>query len=163
MADPSGIAGPRTRRTVMAGAGAAGLAAALSACGTKEKERGPDLNPGQDGSSPSQSGEPSGTASGSSGGGAELGKTSDVPVGGGLIDREAKVVVTQPTEGDFKAFSAVCTHQGCTVTSVENGAIVCPCHKSKFAVADGKVISGPAPRPLPSADITVTDGTIRLA
>ncbi|MDH6436343.1 Rieske Fe-S protein [Streptomyces sp. SAI-144] len=163
MAEPSGIAGPRTRRNVMAGAGAAGLAAALSACGTKEKERGPDLSPGQDGSPPSQSGEPSAAPSGTSGGGAALGKASDVPVGGGLVDRDAKVVVTQPTEGDFKAFSAVCTHQGCPVTSVENGAIVCPCHKSRFAIADGKVISGPAPRPLPSTDITVTDGTIRLA
>ncbi|MCG7205315.1 Rieske (2Fe-2S) protein [Streptomyces arenae] len=160
MAESSGIAGPRTRRNVMAGVGAAGVAAALTACGTKDKERGPDLGTGQDGSSPSQSGEPS--AGTSSGGGTELGKASDVPVGGGLVDQAAKVVVTQPTEGEFKAFSAVCTHQGCTVSAVENGAIVCPCHKSRFAIADGKVISGPASRPLPSTAVTVTDGTIRL-
>jgi Rieske Fe-S protein len=48
-----------------------------------------------------------------------VGSTTDVPEGSGTVFREQKVVVTQPGPGDFKAFSAVCTHQGCLVDSVE--------------------------------------------
>ena len=40
---------------------------------------------------------------------------AEIPVGGGKVFEALKVVVTQPTAGDFKAFSAVCTHQACTV------------------------------------------------
>ncbi len=94
--------------------------------------------------------------------GTELAATSDIPVGGGKIFAEEKVVVTQPVAGEFKAFSAVCTHQGCTVGSVTNGLINCPCHASRFRVTDASVASGPAPRPLPSREISVSDGTIRL-
>lgn len=92
-----------------------------------------------------------------------LTKTTDVPVGGGTIFKEEKVVVTQPTAGEFKAFSAICTHQGCTVGKVENGTIDCPCHGSKFRIADGSVAAGPAPRPLPAEQITVSGDTITLA
>ncbi|MCH0543247.1 Rieske (2Fe-2S) protein [Streptomyces sp. MUM 203J] len=95
--------------------------------------------------------------------GTVLGETSEVPVGGGKIFADEKVVVTQPAAGDFKAFSAVCTHQGCTVGSVTNGLINCPCHGSRFRIADASVAAGPAPRPLPPREITVSDGTIRLA
>ena len=65
------------------------------------------------------------------------------------------VVLTQPVAGTFKAFSATCTHQGCTVAEVAGGTINCPCHGSKFAVADGAVTAGPAPRPLPEKAVTV--------
>ncbi|MFD7326875.1 Rieske (2Fe-2S) protein [Streptomyces sp. NPDC059875] len=92
-----------------------------------------------------------------------LATTSEIPVGGGTIFKEEKVVVTQPTAGDFKAFSAICTHQGCTVGKVENGTIDCPCHGSKFRIADGSVAAGPAPRPLPAEQITVSGDTITLA
>ena len=64
-------------------------------------------------------------------------KVSDIPVGGGRIYPEQLIVVTQPTAGDFKAFSAVCTHQGCTVTDVSGGFIKCPCHGSRFAISSG--------------------------
>ena len=60
---------------------------------------------------------------------------ANVPVGGGVVD--GVVVVVQPTAGDFKAFSAVCTHQQCLVGAVTDGFIVCPCHDSHFAIADG--------------------------
>jgi Rieske Fe-S protein len=87
---------------------------------------------------------------------------SDVPVGGGVVVRQAQVVVTQPHEGDFKAFSAVCTHQGCLVDTVCDGQIVCPCHGSHYSITDGSVLSGPARRPLPSLAVTVEGGRITV-
>jgi Rieske Fe-S protein len=89
--------------------------------------------------------------------------TSDVPVGGGKILADQKLVVTQPVAGTYKAFSAVCTHQGCTVASVANGTITCPCHGSTYSAADGSVTGGPAPAPLASVPVTVSGTTITLA
>jgi Rieske Fe-S protein len=85
---------------------------------------------------------------------------SDVPVDGGKVLTDAEVVVTQPSKGEFKAFSAVCTHQGCLVNEVKDGQIVCPCHGSMFSIEDGSVTGGPAPKPLPAAKVTVESGTI---
>ncbi|MFB6842405.1 Rieske (2Fe-2S) protein [Streptomyces sp. NPDC056361] len=97
------------------------------------------------------------------GAGPVLAKTSDIPVGGGTVFTEEKVVVTQPEAGEFKAFSAVCTHQGCLVNKVADGTIDCPCHGSKYRIADGSVAAGPAPRPLPAEQIIVSGETITLA
>ena len=80
---------------------------------------------------------------------------ASVPVGGGVILDRLKVVVTQPTAGDFKAFSAVCPHQGCTVNAVEGGQITCPCHGSAFDIATGAVTKGPATSGLPTKGVTV--------
>lgn len=95
-------------------------------------------------------------------GGQQLTRTSDVPEGGGTIFKEQKVVVTQPTKGDFKAFSAICTHMGCTVNQVADGTIDCPCHGSKYHIADGAVAHGPATKPLPPKTIKVEGNSIRL-
>jgi Rieske Fe-S protein len=84
-------------------------------------------------------------------------------VGGGTVLAEQDVVVTQPTAGEFRAFSATCTHQGCPVSEVADGTINCNCHGSKFAVADGSVVDGPAKKPLPERRITVTGEEILLA
>ena len=87
--------------------------------------------------------------------------TSDVPVGGGLIEDD--VVITQPTKGDFKAFSATCTHQGCIVTEVSEGFIICPCHGSRFAIDTGEPTPDSlATAPLGSVDITVTRNQITV-
>ena len=140
------------RRAALAGIGLAGLAVAVTACGGS-------------GSGASASGMASSGSSPAGGGGMDtaLGATSEVPVGGGKIFTSAKVVVTQPSAGEYKAFSAVCTHAQCIVDQVANGTIDCPCHGSRFSAKDGSVITGPATSPLPSQKISVSSGKISLA
>ena len=82
-----------------------------------------------------------------------------MPVGSGVIVGET--VVTQATAGDFKGFSAICTHAGCTVNKVADGTIDCPCHGSKFNL-DGTVANGPAAKPLASQAISVQGDSIVL-
>ncbi|HET7304842.1 MAG TPA: Rieske (2Fe-2S) protein [Segeticoccus sp.] len=89
-------------------------------------------------------------------------RTGDVPVGGGVISASDHVVVTQPERGTFKGFSAICTHQHCVVTNVADGTINCPCHGSRFSVADGSVQQGPAPKPLPELPVTVTGDRVTV-
>lgn len=101
-------------------------------------------------------------ASASASSGRQLAKTSDIPLGGGKIFKAQKIVVTQPTKDEFKAFSAICTHQGCTVSTVADGTIDCPCHGSKYRITDASVVAGPAPRPLPAEKITVEGNSIHL-
>ncbi|MGW6563241.1 Rieske (2Fe-2S) protein [Streptomyces hydrogenans] len=145
------------RRTVLLATAAltTATAATTTGCGSDDGGGG-----GTESSAPA-SAEPS-SAPGTAGG-APLTATSEIPVGGGTVFKDRKVVVTQPTEGEFKAFSAVCTHQGCLVDKVADGTIDCPCHGSKYRIADGSVAAGPAPRPLPAEEITVSGGTITLA
>lgn len=88
-------------------------------------------------------------------------KVSEVPEAGGVLLEDAKLVVTQPEAGTFKAFSAICTHQNCTVSQVEDGIIFCPCHKSEFDL-NGEVVGGPAPSPLPEQAITVKGDEILM-
>jgi Rieske Fe-S protein len=87
---------------------------------------------------------------------------TEIPVGGGKVFTAAKVVVTQPAKGEFKAFSAVCTHVGCLCNQVADGTINCPCHGSKFKITDGSVVTGPAPTALAAAPVTVTGGKVML-
>ncbi|MGI8528055.1 MAG: Rieske (2Fe-2S) protein [Geodermatophilaceae bacterium] len=85
-----------------------------------------------------------------------LAALADIPAGGGLILDDARVVLTRAEDGEVLAFSAPCTHQGCTVSSIEQGLIVCPCHLSRFDLATGAPVSGPARRPLPPVAVEVT-------
>ena len=120
---------------------------------------------GQAAPAPAPSAQSEGSSSGGGAGAAsgKLAATADVPVGGGIILADAALVITQPKAGTFKAFSAICTHQGCTVSTVEGGTINCPCHGSQFAIADGAVVNGPAKKPLPAKKITVSGGSITAA
>jgi nitrite reductase/ring-hydroxylating ferredoxin subunit len=143
----------------LAGIGLAGLA--VTACGGSSGS-GDSVSAG---SGSGASGLASSGSSPAAGGGmtTTLGATSEVPVGGGKIFTSAKVVVTQPSAGEYKAFSAVCTHAQCIVDQVADGTIDCPCHGSKFSAKDGSVITGPASSPLPSQKISVSSGQISLA
>ena len=87
---------------------------------------------------------------------------ADIPVGGGKIFADAQTVVTQPSAGQFKAFSSICTHARCPVAEVTT-TINCNCHGSKFALADGSVVAGPAPDPLPAKTVTVNGDQISVA
>ncbi len=144
---------PVDRRTLIRTAGALGIgvvgAGALTGCG-------------------SGGGGDNGGAGGSGGGGATAAPitvpVSSVPVGGGTILSDKLVVVTQPTAGQFKAFSARCTHQGCPVTRVENGKISCPCHDSQFDITTGAPTpESPAKSPLNAKTATVSGDTITVA
>ncbi len=130
------------RQQVLRGAGLVLTAGVVAACG--------------DGGDKAAAG--SDTSKTSASGGA-IAKTADVPVGSGVIVDD--VVITQPSEGDFKGFSAKCTHKGCTVNKVADGTIDCPCHGSKFSL-DGSVVKGPAAKPLDSKAIAVQGDSIVL-
>ncbi|MFD9126905.1 Rieske (2Fe-2S) protein [Kitasatospora sp. NPDC059571] len=147
-----------SRRTLLCGAAAvlaAGGAVAVTGCSS---------------SSSSSAGSGTGGAAGTGGTGTgaasaapvDLGAASDVPVGGGKVYRDQKIVVTQPTAGQYKAFSARCTHAGCIVDQVKDKQIDCPCHGSRFSITDGAVEDGPAPKPLPAYAVVVTDGKLQV-
>jgi len=94
--------------------------------------------------------------------GTVLGPAKEIPVGGGVVFAADKVVVTHPKGGKIRAFSAICTHVGCTVNQVANGTIDCPCHGSQFKITDGSVVAGPAPSPLPRRKVKVVKGKVVL-
>ncbi|NYE46607.1 nitrite reductase/ring-hydroxylating ferredoxin subunit [Spinactinospora alkalitolerans] len=93
--------------------------------------------------------------------GTVIARTDDVPVGGGTVVIDAKLVVTQPQKGEFKAFSAVCTHAGCTVQEVEDN-IHCLCHGSEFDIGTGDAVGGPAGEPLEPFEVRIEGADIIL-
>jgi Rieske Fe-S protein len=92
-----------------------------------------------------------------------LAAVADVPRGGGIVVDRPAVVLVRSADDQVHAFSAVCTHQGCTVDKVANGRIDCPCHGSRFDAATGAVVGGPAPRPLPAVAVVVRNGEVFTA
>jgi Rieske Fe-S protein len=148
------------RRNVLGGATAAAIGVpVLAACGSDPADSATDPA-----TSPSSSSTDAGSeAPGGAGAGASLAATGDIPVGGCAVFSEQKCVVTQPSKGDFKAFTSVCTHQGCTVSAATDGVIPCSCHGSEFSIEDGSVLQGPATEPLAAVAITVEGDSIILA
>ncbi|NUW32237.1 Rieske (2Fe-2S) protein [Nonomuraea sp. SMC257] len=161
-----------TRRAVVLGAGGAGLAVVLTACASYgdpatqgslppvTEESTAEESPADEPQAEESSAAPKKKSS--SGGGKAIADTSDIPSGGGKVFESQKIVVTQPADGEFRAFTAVCTHAGCTVASVSNGTINCPCHGSKFKIDDGSVAAGPADQPLAEKKIKVDGDRIML-
>ncbi|MEU6244420.1 Rieske (2Fe-2S) protein [Streptomyces sp. NPDC047024] len=141
---------PATRRTLLA-TGAATLAVCCVGCGGDGSAGSAEATP-----------ESTGGENGSAAAAQVLARTSDIPEGGGRIFAAEKVVVTQPAKGEYKAFSAVCTHQGCALNQVADGTVDCPCHGSKFRITDGSVAQGPATRPLAAKPIKVRGNSITL-
>ena len=131
-----------SRRIVLTGLGAVGAAAALAGCAG-----------GADDDADTRPRLKAGTL---------LAGAAEVPVGGGLVLTDQKVVLTQPSAGVFKAFTAVCTHRRLTVTSVEDNRILCDYHGSSYAADSGEVEGGPATSALAEVAIVV-DGDRILA
>lgn len=132
---------PSRRQVLRGGAlGAAGVGVALTltACG---ESSGSQASP---------------TPTPTSGGNPVTVAKAAVPEGAGVILPEG-YVVTQPAPGEFKGFDPTCPHQGCQVSLVRNGNIVCACHSSLFSIADGERTSGPAKRGLTEVSV-VDDG-----
>ncbi len=103
------------------------------------------------------------TKRGPAGGLADAGGVDDIAVGSAkkVIMAGSAVIIIRTPQG-FKALSAVCTHLGCLVGwDQARGQIACPCHGGVFNV-DGKVISGPPPKPLPSYEVSVINGRIMV-
>jgi Rieske Fe-S protein len=156
-----------TRRGALTSAATLGVALpVLAACGDAEPESASDPSSPSDSSEAAETSDATptetDTTEAESEGGGGLASTAEVPVGGGLILAKRKLVITQPAEGDFKGFTAVCTHQGCTVNQVTD-TIDCPCHGSQFSIEDGSVVGGPAPSPLAEQELVVRGDTIDLA
>jgi Rieske Fe-S protein len=157
-----------SRRAMFAGAGAVGAAAVLAACGTDDSGYDPYTGEPVGGAesppapaSQAPTSEPPAEEEEQAEEG--LAQTGDVQVGGGVVLGDQDVVVTQPVAGEWKGFSATCTHQGCTVTDVSDGTINCNCHGSKFSIVDGSVVGGPAPQPLAEKPVVVDGDRVVLA
>lgn len=143
-----------TRRVLVAGAGSAVTLTALVACGGG-------------GTTPLPSGASSGPSGTTTHGGpapapGALAKVADIPVGGAVSATDAAgkpVIVAQPSAGTVVAFSAICTHMGCTVAPA-GGILRCPCHGSTYDLTTGDNTGGPAPSPLPEIAVTVQHGEV---
>ncbi len=147
------------RRSALSAVAVAGVGVPLLAsCGA-------DDTPASSSGAPSTSEEsPSSGGTGDTGDtGGVLAKTSDIAVGACAVYPDAKVVVTQPSAGEFKCFTAVCTHQGCIVSSGSDGVIPCGCHGSQFSLEDGSPQAGPATTALAPVEIVVDGDDISLA
>ena len=141
---PVSLAHPSRRQVVTAAVGA-GSVGALAACSS---------------GSSSDSGSAGGPAGGAAG--TVLAALSAVPVGSAVAAKDSAgrpVLVAQPTAGKVVAFSAICTHQGCTVAPAGT-KFQCPCHGSTYDAATGGVLKGPATAPLAAVTVHVADGNV---
>jgi Rieske Fe-S protein len=139
------VTGPLTRRAVPAVVVVAGAAAGFGVAWNHRDGAGTGANA---------------AGAGEYGGGAPLATVEQIPAGGGLVLEKAEVVLTKDQSGTLHAFSAVCTHQGCTVSEVSGGTINCPCHGSRFDASTGAPVAGPASSPLPAVQVTVRDNAV---
>ena len=145
---------PSRRGVLQTGAviAVAGVAAPLlAACGDEQAERGaidPTTTP---------------AAKGSASDG--IVAVADIPADGSVVKivDDRKIVVTKSAAGQVHAFSAVCTHSGCTVKGVDAGSILCVCHGSQFNPVTGAVVQGPAQTPLATIPVQVRNGIVDFA
>jgi cytochrome b6-f complex iron-sulfur subunit len=166
-----------SRRSMLATGGMTALGATviLAGCGGSSSKSAADTVTTPAGSTPADTTAPTSSAATSSAAtssapasspaasGTAVAKLSDVPVGGSASAKlDGKpILLSQPTAGTVVGFSAICTHQGCTVNP-SGKTLNCPCHGSQFDAFTGAVIQGPAPSPLNKITVTVS-GTSVLA
>ncbi len=169
--EPVHEASGTTRRTVLRAAGVVALAGAgvtaLAGCAAESTSGAPSTTPAEPATSEpaSSSAAAESTSAKPSASKAQAPKgpsvaTAKVPVGGGVILADGDYVVTQPSKGSYKAFSKICTHQGCPVAEVRDGVIHCNCHGSEYSIKDGSVTKPPAPKPLAEAKTKVFEGEV---
>ena len=134
------------RRSFLVGGGTVAAVGVLAACTTSEET--------------ATSSASASTAPAQVGQGQFATTVGEIPVGGGIIYDEPAIVITQPQEGVIKAFSAICTHQGCIVGEVADNVITCPCHGAQYSAENGEVLRGPAPDPLPEAPVVIDGDSV---
>ncbi len=140
-----------TRRHALALAGLSAGALTVAACGSSSGA-----------SAPSSSSSPAAADAGTGAG--PVATLDKITVGGAIsaTDSTGKpIIVARPTSTTAVAFSAICTHQGCTVNP-SGGQLDCPCHGSVYNAMTGAVENGPAERPLPPVSVTVKNGSVFL-
>jgi arsenite oxidase small subunit len=152
-------------------AGLAPMVVALASCGSEESSGG-DGGGGQEATGGSSqattSGDgPSETTSEATTGGGSIALESEVSPGSAVKFQDGgdPAVLVRLDSGDFAAYSAVCTHKGCTVAyNGDGGTLDCPCHGSVFDPSSGgSVVQGPAPEPLPEIPVQVSGGEVSRA
>jgi nitrite reductase/ring-hydroxylating ferredoxin subunit len=138
-----------SRRGVIASAVGVSAVAALTACTPEVSNLGSTSEP----SAPTPSGP------------VAVAKITDIPIGSGKkVDVEGvPILITQPRAGEFRGFSAVCTHAGYVMNNMANSEIKCDNHGALYSADDGSVISGPAPRALGKVEFTVDGDDILVS
>ncbi len=142
-----------SRRQILVAAGLGAGTLTLAACGSSSTAAAV---------SPTSSSSAAASPPAAAAGGDTLVALAKVPVAGAVAATDANgkpIIVAQPTAGTAVAFSAKCTHMGCTV-KVAGAELDCPCHGSKYNALTGAVIKGPAPKALASVAVTVKDGNV---
>lgn len=166
MTTGAGAARP-SRRIVFQGLSALGVAAVLAGCGGDDESAPSPSTPSSEDTSASRSEPgkgPSGKSKQSKKPAADaLATTDEIPVGGGIVLTDERIVITQPSQGEFQAFSAVCTHQGQTVGEVKDNTITCNFHGSQYDAATGDVTNGPATAGLDPVKVRVKGDAILRA
>ncbi|WP_344605950.1 Rieske (2Fe-2S) protein [Sporichthya brevicatena] len=171
--EPEGAPG---RRAVLRGISAMGLAAftvpmALSSNAVATTEAETATLPKPD---PKKKGKKKGAAKGKKGaakggklvkdGDTPIASTEDIPVNSGALFEADEYIITQPKAGQFLGYDSLCTHEGCPVDAFDTpGEMNCSCHGAKFDIKSGKVLDGPAKKPLPKKPIIVEGGQIYKA
>ena len=150
MSESQPLTGELNRRSVLRGAGVFALGGVAGAVVTA----------GRDDPADSANANAYGYDEPAAGSGSALAAMDDIPSGGGLVLADAKVVLTKADDGTVRAFSSICTHQGCPVSEVADGRISCPCHGSEFDANTGEVVKGPASRSLPTVAVAIKDGEV---
>lgn len=143
---PLGPTRPGRRTIVQAGLAVPLCGGVLAGCGGDATDRG-----GAAASDPGQGGD-----------GATRVPVAEVPPGSAYYDQASNTVLSQPTEGEFVAFDGTCPHQGCAVSGVADGDLLCPCHGSRFDLATGAVLAGPATEGLTATDVTLEGADLVL-
>jgi Rieske Fe-S protein len=151
-----------SRRAVLLTGGSLAVGVVLTGCVVEQAAppAAPNSAPAGQASSAPPGQQSSAPATQAPGGASALTTADKVPAGGGVVLGDQKMVITRDSGGTARAFSAVCTHQGCLVSSVEGGTINCRCHGSKFDVSTGQPVDGPAKKPLPPIAVEERDGAI---